>query len=93
MASYNKLDSFREISESQDLTIFLVRRWPEAIIILDNAVDKLVRCIIDIPYTQKNSPGENFGQFHQCLLLANFFFFFFFFQQIFLHSENFDTFA
>ena len=33
---------------------------------------------------RKFSPGENFHQFRQCMLLA---------KMIFLHSENFDTFA
>ena len=40
-----------------------------------------------IPYMRKFSPGENFCQFCQCMLLAKIF------PWIFLHSENFDTFA
>ena len=30
--------------------------------------------LINVPYMQKFSPGENFCQFHQCLSLAKFFF-------------------
>ena len=83
-------NSFREIIESQDLTKMLLRRWPEAIIILDNTVNKIVRCIIDIPYMQKKFTRRKFLPISSDSVLAVGEVFF---PRIFLHSENFDTFA